>query len=64
LTNREWQVLTSIYAGLTNEQIAYQFDIAPTTLKTHIRNLYQKLNIPNRKAAQAFAAQLIALVYQ
>lgn len=64
LTNREWQVLTLIYSGLSNEQIAYQIDIAPTTLKTHIRNLYQKLNIPNRKAAKAFAEQLIALVNQ
>lgn len=64
LTNREWQVLTLIYQGLSNEQIAYQFDIAPTTLKTHIRNLYQKLNIPNRKAAKAFAAQLLAIASQ
>ncbi|MHA2939692.1 HTH-type transcriptional regulator MalT [Vibrio sp. RC27] len=62
LTTREWQVLTLIYSGLSNEKIAYQFDIAPTTLKTHIRNLYQKLNIPNRKAAKAFAEQLISLL--
>jgi LuxR family maltose regulon positive regulatory protein len=62
LTRREWQVLTLIYQGLSNEQISYQVDIAPTTLKTHIRNLYQKLNIPNRSSAKAFAAQLLEIV--
>lgn len=63
LTEREWQVLSMIYSGMNNEQIAYQIDVAPTTVKTHIRNLYQKMNIPNRKAAKAFARELIELVY-
>ncbi|MBF9003437.1 HTH-type transcriptional regulator MalT [Vibrio nitrifigilis] len=55
LTSREWQVLGLIYSGLSNEQIAQELDVAGTTIKTHIRNLYQKLNIANRKEAIATA---------
>ncbi|WP_114765438.1 HTH-type transcriptional regulator MalT [Vibrio rhodolitus] len=62
LTQREWQVLGLIYAGLTNEQIAHELDVAATTIKTHIRNLYQKLNIANRKQAVATAESLIKIV--
>ncbi|OLQ93232.1 transcriptional regulator MalT [Vibrio panuliri] len=62
LTQREWQVLGLIYSGLSNEQIAQQLDVAGTTIKTHIRNLYQKLNIANRKQAIETAERLIKLV--
>ncbi|OLQ94684.1 transcriptional regulator MalT [Vibrio ponticus] len=62
LTQREWQVLGLIYSGLTNEQIAHELDVAGTTIKTHIRNLYQKLNIANRKQAIATAENLIKIV--
>ncbi len=62
LTHREWQVLGLIYSGFSNEQIAAEFDVAPTTIKTHIRNLYQKLNLPNRKAAIAMADELVSMM--
>ena len=62
LTQREWQVLGLIYSGLTNEQIAHELDVAGTTIKTHIRNLYQKLNIANRKQAVSTAEQLVKLI--
>ncbi len=42
LTQREWQVLGLIYSGYSNEQIAGELEVAATTIKTHIRNLYQK----------------------
>ncbi len=61
LTQREWQVLGLIYAGMSNDQIAQQFDVAGTTIKTHIRNLYQKLNITTRKQAVATAETLVKL---
>lgn len=62
LTHREWQVLGLIYSGFSNEQIAAEFDVAPTTIKTHIRNLYQKLNLANRKAAIAMADELVSMM--
>lgn len=62
LTQREWQVLGLIYTGYTNEQIANQLNVAPTTIKTHIRNLYQKFNITNRIQAIEVAGQLVSQV--
>ncbi len=50
LTQREWQVLGLIYSGYSNEQIAGELDVAATTIKTHIRNLYQKCSSPRRGA--------------
>jgi len=62
LTQREWQVLGLIYSGFSNEQIAQELDVAGTTIKTHIRNLYQKLNIANRKGAIETAGHLLNLM--
>ncbi len=64
LTQREWQVLGLIYSGFSNEQIAQELDVAGTTIKTHIRNLYQKLNIANRKEAIKTAENLLHLIGQ
>ncbi len=60
LTRREWQILGLIHAGLSNEQIAEQLAVAPTTVKTHIRSLYQKQGIRRREEAVALAADLLA----
>ncbi|MDC0610526.1 HTH-type transcriptional regulator MalT [Vibrio sp.] len=62
LTQREWQVLGLIYSGLSNEQIALTLNVAGTTIKTHIRNLYQKLNLESRKDAIKIAEDLMRLV--
>ncbi|WP_035580153.1 HTH-type transcriptional regulator MalT [Halomonas sp. TG39a] len=62
LTRREWQILGLIHAGLSNEQIAEQLSVAPTTIKTHIRSLYQKQNIRRRDEAIALAGQLLAQI--
>ncbi len=62
LTQREWQVMGLIYSGFSNEQIAQELDVAGTTIKTHIRNLYQKLNIANRKEAIETAENLLNLM--
>lgn len=60
LTRREWQILGLIHAGLSNEQIAEQLGVAPTTIKTHIRSLYQKQNIRRREEAIALARNLLS----
>ncbi|MBD1575935.1 MULTISPECIES: HTH-type transcriptional regulator MalT [Vibrio] len=62
LTQREWQVLGLIYVGFSNDQIASEFDVAPTTIKTHIRNLYQKMGLENRQHAIRTAEHLIHLM--
>ncbi|MBU3059749.1 HTH-type transcriptional regulator MalT [Pseudomonas indica] len=62
LTRREWQVLSLIHAGQSNEQIAEHLNVAPTTIKTHIRSLYQKLNITHRSEAVQLARSLLSKI--
>ena len=62
LTQREWQVLGLIYSGYSNEQIAGELDVAATTIKTHIRNLYQKLGVAHRQDAVQHAQNLLKIM--
>jgi len=62
LTQREWQVLGLIYSGYSNEQIAGELAVAATTIKTHIRNLYQKLGVAHRQDAVQHAQQLLQMM--
>ena len=62
LTQREWQVLGLIYSGYSNEQIAGELDVAATTIKTHIRNLNQKLGVAHRQDAVQHAQKLLKMM--
>ena len=58
LTPTEWRILRLLGKGLSNAEIARELTISLNTLRTHLKNIYRKLNLPNRSAAVAFAAQL------
>ncbi len=62
LTQREWQVLGLIYSGYSNEQISDELQVATTTIKTHIRNLYQKIGVANRNEAIGYTRDLLKLM--
>ncbi len=62
LTQREWQVLGLIYSGYSNEQISEELQVATTTIKTHIRNLYQKIGVANRQEAIEYTLGLLAIM--
>ncbi|MGP9419675.1 HTH-type transcriptional regulator MalT [Ewingella sp. AOP8-B2-18] len=62
LTQREWQVLGLIYSGYSNDQIAGELTVASTTIKTHIRNLYQKLGVTHRQDAVQHAQHLLQVM--
>ena len=51
LTKREVEVLSSLAAGRTNKEIAQELSVSNNTVKFHVRNLYQKLNVKNRSQA-------------
>jgi DNA-binding NarL/FixJ family response regulator len=61
LTSREKEVLRSIAAGWSNEEIAEQLQISLSTVKVHVRNVYDKLEVRNRVSAVARAQQLLLL---
>ncbi|WP_373779135.1 HTH-type transcriptional regulator MalT [Glaesserella sp.] len=62
LTQREWQVLGLIYSGYSNEQISQELVVAITTIKTHIRNLYQKIGVANRSEAIEYTRGLLRMM--
>lgn len=51
LTMRQQQVLALVAQGLTNEQIALELQIAPTTAKKHLEQIRERLNVHSRTAA-------------
>ncbi|MBF0784727.1 HTH-type transcriptional regulator MalT [Muribacter muris] len=62
LTQREWQVLGLIYSGYSNEQICQELFVAMTTIKTHIRNIYQKIGVSNRAEAIEYTRSLLRMM--
>lgn len=55
LTRREMEVLNLIARGYSNMQIAVHLSIKEDTVKTHISNIFSKLNARNRVEAVAVA---------
>jgi DNA-binding NarL/FixJ family response regulator len=57
LTERERQVLGLVAGGLSNDAIAEQLHISPSTAKTHVNRIMAKLDVRAR-------AQLVVIAYQ
>jgi two-component system nitrate/nitrite response regulator NarL len=53
LTPRESEVLHMIAEGLSAPEIAKRIHLSPTTVKTHLHTLYEKLGVSDRAAAVA-----------
>lgn len=51
LSPREIEVLGLIERGLSNQEIASRLTLAPSTVKTHINNIYGKLGVESRVQA-------------
>ena len=57
LTERQREILAAAMRGLTNEDIARQFDITSSGVKQCLSKIYMKLNVANRSEAIAYALQ-------
>lgn len=56
LTQRELIIIKHIINGKTNKEIAAEFNVELSTIKTHVNNLYNKLNVKDRKEVLAYNA--------
>lgn len=57
LTEREEDVLRLIGRGLGNKDIGKELHISNNTVKTHVTNIFQKLNVKTRTQAAFYAIQ-------
>lgn len=53
LTRREQELLITLADGRTNAEIARELGLSVNTVKFHLRNLYDKLQVRNRSEATA-----------
>ncbi|WOH66683.1 LuxR C-terminal-related transcriptional regulator [Bradyrhizobium sp. BWA-3-5] len=55
LTERESQIVRLVSEGLSNKEIARQLNISGGTVKVHLHNIFQKLEISNRTVLATIA---------
>ena len=57
LTRREREILALISTGASNDEVADKLNISSNTVRTHIYNLYRKIDVPNRMQAALWSAE-------
>lgn len=55
LTPSEERILQLIVAGKSNKQIAFELNVSENTVKTHVKNLFDKLQVSDRTSAATIA---------
>jgi ATP/maltotriose-dependent transcriptional regulator MalT len=61
LTNRELEILKHLTTGNPISSIAKQLHISQNTMKTHLRNVYRKLDVDGRHSAVEKARKLLLI---
>jgi DNA-binding CsgD family transcriptional regulator len=56
LTSREKEIILIVASGASNQQIADQLFISPHTVRTHLHNLFTKINVTSRLQAALWVA--------
>jgi NarL family two-component system response regulator LiaR len=57
LTAREVEILKMLASGMANKQIAFKLKISDKTVRNHVSNMYEKLNIFDRSQAVLYAVR-------
>jgi len=63
LTNREYEVLRLLTQGCSNAEVGENLFLSLSTVKTHVSNLFVKMDVKNRIQAVEKAKQLKIISY-
>ena len=55
LTPAETNVLHMIVGGMSNKEIAFALDVSENTVKTHVKNIFDKIGVSDRTSAATTA---------
>jgi two-component system NarL family response regulator len=55
LTVSEQRILQMIVGGMSNKEIAFALDISENTVKTHVKNIFDKIGVSDRTSAATLA---------
>ena len=61
LTDREWEVLDLLGSGTTTDEIARELVLSSETVRSHLKNLYRKLEVNSRDDAVRAASRMRSL---
>ena len=59
LTSREYDLLSGLFKGKTNQELAKDYYISVNTVKTHLKSIYSKMGVSNRHMALSKIFELI-----
>ena len=60
LTQKEFEILEGLFQGKTNQQLAESQFVSINTIKTHIKNIYEKMNTNTRSETIAQVNSLLS----
>ncbi|MCY7348137.1 MAG: response regulator transcription factor, partial [Pyrinomonadaceae bacterium] len=55
LTPREQNILQMLVGGNSNKEIAFDLNVSENTVKTHVKNVFEKLGVSDRTSAATLA---------
>ena len=56
LTSEEIELLAMVATGATDREIAESLELSQETVKAHVKEIFKKINAPNRFQASLWAA--------
>ena len=63
LTNREMEIISLLSAGSSNQQIADKLFVSEHTVKSHLYNIFRKINVHNRIQALNWIHQNLGPIF-